>query len=278
MSTDNGTRQLCFPIRDEIPLAQTLILSDLDVVGVGSLRRQQIEKLCLSKKIILETHEDQIPRSVLDIYHLELLQTLQWLRPLEVVAASKVDYLELQKKLFIQIFPKTAQALGVTMAKMRDLYLQEMEWNSWLLQDHWRYFVGFLRQKFSSHQPLLELAHWEWVLAWIEIQPFSFSRENEGLHLNPSLQVVSLSVANPALGRDKGLYAFVYCEKKATVVERNLDAYDAQLLDLLQEDRKFSSAQLLAQAALSEELSPQLSSTEWEKRFLSLQQDGIIEE
>ncbi|HEY1079541.1 MAG TPA: hypothetical protein VGE46_05570, partial [Bdellovibrio sp.] len=238
MSTDNGTSQLSFPLRAEIPQAETLIVRDLDVVGVGSLRRRQIQQLQKQKNFILQTHESLIASSVHNIYQAELLRTLQWLRPLRTEVAPVLKINDLLKESFANIFPHTEASLGFTAHRVRDLYLQDMEWSSWLLQDHWRYFVGYLRQKFPEKNELFELAHWEWVRAWIEVQPFEGGTVEAGVvSLNPSLQVVSLTADQPVLSREKGLYALVYSDQKATVTERSLDVFEAHILDLLQEDR-----------------------------------------
>ncbi|WP_374028719.1 hypothetical protein [Bdellovibrio bacteriovorus] len=274
---DNGTRQLSFPLRGEWPAADVVALRDVDVVGVGGLRRHQLEELQKTKKIILQTHENKIPSSVLSIYQAELLRTLQWLRPFKVEEGTSFDFVQEQKNLFDKIFPLTKQGLGFTANKLRDSYLEDMEWSSWLLQDHWRYFVGYLRQKFPDRMDLMELAHWEWVLAWLEIQPFDVGALEFGLVvINPSLQVVSLSQDNPVLKRDKGMYAFVYSDDRGTVVERSLDVYEAQIIDLLQEDRKYTPEQLVQAALLSDEITPRLSPEEWQKKFLSLQADAIL--
>lgn len=277
MSINNGTCQLSFPLRGEIPTAETLIVRDIDIVGAGSLRRHQLEELQKTKNIVLYTYEDKIPSSVFAIYQVEILRTLQWLRPVKAERGPALNLNEEQKELFSRIFPETEKVLGSFSAKVRDEYLQDMEWSSWLLQDHWRYFVGYLRQKFPENRALLELAHWEWTQAWIEVQPFEMIKSEPGLvTLNPSLQVVSLSTNNPVLKRDKGLYAFVYSVEKSTVVERQLDVYEAQIIDLLQEDRKYTPTQLVEMALLCDEITPQLSSVEWEKKFLSLCQEAII--
>lgn len=277
MSIDNGTSQLSFPVRAEIPQADTLIVRDLDVVGVGSLRRRQIQQLQTQKNFILQTHESLIASSVHGIYQTELLRTLQWLRPLRTEVGPVLKINDLLKDSFANIFPLTHAALGFTATRVRDLYLQDMEWSSWLLQDHWRYFVGYLRQKFPEKNELFELAHWEWVRAWIEVQPFEGDKAEPGIvSLNPSLQVVSLTVNQPVLSRDKGLYAMVYSDQKVTVTERSLDVFEAHILDLLQEDRKYTGQQVVEMAQVSDELGSQLSGQEWEKRYLSLVNDAII--
>lgn len=277
MSIDNGTCHLSFPLRGEIPTAKVLVLRDVDVVGVGALRRHQLLQMQNEKEFILWTHEDCIPPSVHAIYQAELLLTLQWLRPVKTEPGPFFDFQKDQRTLFGRIFPETQKALGFTASKVCDSYLAEMDWSSWLLQDHWRYFVGFLRQKFPENIELKELAHWEWVKAWLEIQPFEASQGEAGIvNLNPSLQIVPLTQRNSLLERDQGVYGFVYSEAQESVVERPLDVYDAKIIDLLQEDRKYTPAQLVEMAALSDEITTQLSSVEWEKRFLSLSKDAII--
>lgn len=277
MSIDNGTSHLCFPLRGEIPSTELLILRDVDVVGIGSLRRHQIEELQKSRNFILETHEEIIPADVHAIYQVELLQTLQWLRPVKVEAERKIDFFAEQRALFSRLFPKTEKSLSFTMAKVRDLYIEGMQWSSWLLQDHWRYFPGFLRQKFPLNTSLLELAHWEWVQAWIEIQPFGDSSSESGIvAMNPSLQIVSLVQGNSDLDREMGMYAFVYNHQAARVVEKSLDVFEAKILDLLHEDRKYTVDQLVSMAVLGEEMEAKLAPVEWEKKIWSLQKDGII--
>lgn len=246
-------------------------------MGVGALRRHQLLELQKTKSFILQTHGAYMAPSIQNIYQAELLRTLQWLRPIRTVEVQNFKLsIELQSS-FSRIFPKTSEALGVTVTKIRDAYLQDMEWSSWLLQDHWRYFVGYLRQKFPDRPELYELAHWEWVQAWMEVQPFGSASGDPGqVSVNPSLQTVSLSTFHQVLKRDPGLYAFIYDEEKATVVERPLDLYEAQILDILQEDRKYTQAQLLAMAMLSDEIPTHLSEPEWKKRLVGLLQDAII--
>lgn len=278
MSIDNGTCQLSFPMKGPLPAADVYLLRDVEVVGVGALRRRQLEELKFqNKRIHLLTHESKIPSSVFSIYQAELLTTLQWLRPEKVERKEALDFQKEQEILFSKLFPLTEKALGFAAHKVRDSYLQEMEWSSWLLQDHWRYFVGYLRQKFPDNKTLREVAHWEWVLAWLEIQPFeAFSGEVGVLTTNPSLQIVALTEVNSVLKRDKGLYAFVYNDKKATVVERSLDAVEAKAIDLLQEDRKYTPSQLADMLAVCGEITTSFNKEDWQKKFLSLCEAGII--
>ncbi|WP_253720860.1 hypothetical protein [Bdellovibrio bacteriovorus] len=276
MSKETASENLYFPMNGEVPSAEVLIIRDVDVVGVGAVRRHQLEELQKTKKFVLQTYEEHIPQSVHSIYQAELLRTLQWLRPVKTEEGQKFDFLKEQESVFSRIFPLTQQRLGLAAKRVRDTYLEEMEWSSWLLQDHWRYFVGFLKQKFPDNKELGELAHWEWVKAWIEIQPFDLGAMEAGLvFVNPSLQIVSLSQANSVLNRDKGVYAFVFSDKSHKVSEKALDLYEAQLIDLLQEDRKFTKEQLIQMALLSE-VTPTIAAEEWEKKFSQLVSNDII--
>lgn len=280
MTHENQNCHLFFPWNGGLPPQDVVVLRDVEIVGVGALRRHQLEVLKKSKKLIVQTHEPQIPDQVRAIYDAELLRTLEWLRPFKVEAGQALEFQAEQWRLFELLFPKTRESLGVAADRLRNEYLQNMEWSSWLLQDHWRYFVGFLRQKFPGQADILELAHWEWVQAWIEIQPFDGESVAEPgvLSLNPSLQIVTLSRANPVLKRDKGMYAFVYNSVNSIVGERPLDLIEALFIDLLQEDRKYSKKQLLEMASLSLKATPALSSEELEKKFLSLVADDILKD
>ncbi|UXR63695.1 hypothetical protein EZJ49_11490 [Bdellovibrio bacteriovorus] len=280
MTNENQNCHLFFPWNGDLPSAEVVVLRDVEIVGVGALRRHQLETLKKTKKLVVQTHEPQIPDQVRAIYDAELLRTLEWLRPFKVEAGQAIEFQAEQWRLFELLFPKTRESLGVAADRLRNEYLQNMEWSSWLLQDHWRYFVGFLRQKFPGQADILELAHWEWVQAWIEIQPFDgeSASEPDVLSLNPSLQIVTLTRENPVLKRDKGMYAFVYNSRTATVGERPLDLTEALFIDLLQEDRKYSKKQLLEMAALGLKATPSPSAEELEKKFLSLVADDILKD
>lgn len=277
MTTDGGTCQLKFPLDFKTPLSQELVLRDLDVVGVGSLRRFQIEELLKNHHVVLRTHENFVPQSVFAIYQEELLHTLQWLRPQRQDSCEHFDFLDEQRQLFTRLFPKTIQTLGVAATKIRDAYLKEMEWSSWLLQDHWRYFPGFLRQKFSQNKDLFEVTHWEWVQAWLEVQPFSLPFADPGtLVLNPSLQIVSLTSDKDLLNRSQGIYAVIYQENQHKIIDRKLEACEAHLFDLLSEDRKYTFSQLIEMACLNDSLGITFSSEKWALKLSSLCADGFI--
>ena len=278
MSTNNETSKIFFPWDGDLPTHNTIVIRDIDVIGVGSKRRRQLEDLQKTKSIIMETHESIIPESVRVIYEEELFRTFQWLRPLKVERAESFDLQVEQRRLFGRIFPMTQKQLGFTAQKVCDTYLQEMDWSSWLLQDHWRYFVGYLRQRFPQHKQLVDLAYWEWVTAWLEMQPFDVRPPNEEgiVGTNPSLQIVPVLENNEILQRDKGMYAFVDCSSQNTVLETRLSPEEALLIDLLQEDRKYTEAQLIEQAMLSEEISQQLTQDQWMATLANLKDHSIL--
>src|SRR5438445_9650285 len=105
MPTNTEICLIAFPWNGVLPEADTVILRDIDVVGVGAKRRQQIETLQKAKNVILQTHESQIPDTVRPIYDQELLSTLQWLRPVRTQSVDKLDLLLEQQKIFSKVFP-----------------------------------------------------------------------------------------------------------------------------------------------------------------------------
>jgi hypothetical protein len=269
---------LHFPLRESVPSDEVLILRDLEVAGVGAVRRAQLEKIRHTKKLILWTYEELIPQDVRAIYQEELLRSLHWLRPFKTENGPALDLHQEHLRMFAALFPMTRKYLALTAEKMAEEYLQEMTWSSWLLQDHWRYFAGFLRQKFPANKELQELAQWEWVQAWLETQAFQSSGLGDlgQVVVNPSLQYISLSNAHTLLSRTPGLYAFVFSEQKEKIIEKALDVYEAELLDLLMEDRKFNPTQVTQMLALTSEIEPKLTQAEWGKKFKDLQDAAII--
>ena len=72
------------------------------------------------------------------------------------------------------------------------------------------------------------------------------------------------------------MYAFVYCSSQNTVLETRLSPEEALLIDLLQEDRKYTEAQLIEQAMLSEEISQQLTQDQWMATLANLKDHSIL--
>ncbi|MGZ3772200.1 MAG: hypothetical protein ACXVCY_05505 [Pseudobdellovibrionaceae bacterium] len=271
MSIDNKSRQLSFPCKDLNLIEETLVIRDVDIVGAGSLRRQQVEELQKTKKIILQTHEHNISLAEHQNYYQELEQTLKWLKPVKIEKGSEFNFKYEQRNLFSRIFPLTGKLLGGQAIALQDAYIDEMEQTGWLLQDYWRYFVGFLRRKFIKNNELMEVAHWEWVQAWIEVQPFSHdSGEKDVVSLNPTLQTVNLKENNAELKKEKGLYAFWFDIKHGFIAEKKLDIYEANLIDLLEEDRTYSFDQILqrVQTGFGSKYCALGSGQDWEKKLL----------
>jgi hypothetical protein len=276
MSQSNDLHILVFPWDEVLPASREVIVRDIDVVGVGAIRRHQLLKLKAEREIVLQINTDFIPASVRAIYDEELQRTLKWLAPTRVIVAKEFNFHDEVLKTFVRMFPKTHEQLGVMNSKLCDEYLKEMEWSSWLLQDHWRYFSGFIRQKFASKQTMLELVQWEWIRAWLEIQPFEMpAGEYKQLVVNPSLQTLKLSHDNELIHRTEGLYTFVCNQESVKILERKIEICEAALLDLLNEDRVFSEEQLLEMAML-EDIEPPLSKDEWRKKIEVLLGSSLI--
>ena len=269
---------LHFPLREELPSNEVLILRDLEVAGVGAVRRAQLEKIRQTKKLILWTYEDLIPEDLRAIYHEELLRSLHWLRPFKTESGPMLDLHQEHLRVFAALFPISKKYLGLTADKMAEEYLCEMTWSSWLLQDHWRYFAGFLRQKFPENKELQELVQWEWVHAWLETQAFQSTGLGDPgqVVVNPSLQYINIEHAGTVLGRDSGVYAFVFDEKSQRIIEKKLTVHDAEILDMLMEDRKFSLQQTIEMLASTSEIQPLLTQKDWEQKVQELQSSAIL--
>ncbi len=279
MTNENSSSQIHFPIQADLPSSEVLIVRDLDVVGVGGVRRHQLEELTRQgRQFIMRTFEAHIPEDLRTIYNEEILRTLKWLRPLKVEAGPTLDLTEAVKEVFGRNFSRTQNYMGVMAKKLCEDYLAEMSWSSWLLQDHWRYLPGFVHHKFPQNSELQEIVHWEWVQAWLDVQAFYYQGLSDPgmIVMNPSFQTVHLSKDSPTLQRSEGLYAFVFSEKSQAIVEKALDVLDAQFMDLLQEDRKFSEQQLLEMLAEVTEIQPAPSASDWKDRLQDLLAKDIV--
>lgn len=276
MAKSNDLTLLSFPWNGILPDSAQVVVRDIDVVGVGAIRKQQLLKLKAAREIVLQTHSTFIPVSVRGIYDEELQRTLQWLSPMRITAVSDFNFQDEVIKTFVRIFPKTHDMLGVMSSKLCNEYLKEMEWSSWLLQDHWRYFSGFLRQKYRDKQQMIELVQWEWIHAWLEIQPFEMpTGRTKQLVVNPSLQTLNLSYDHDLIDRQSGFYTFVYNQESVKIAETKIDMHEAALLDLLAGDRDYTEEQLL-EMALLEELSSPLTKQEWQKKIEVLLASNVI--
>lgn len=151
--------------------SQTLYLRDLDVVSCGTGRKNRILDFIKSgAKIILQIHESFLPQDIRTVYHDELLSTLEWLGPWKTVSVENFDLRLAHLEMFEWIFPLTKLNLAEDFIPVVNEYLSEQDLNTWILQDHWRYFAGFLRRRFAHNKKLLEIANWEWAMASVEMQ------------------------------------------------------------------------------------------------------------
>ncbi|MNK01173.1 hypothetical protein D3C87_189680 [compost metagenome] len=182
--------------------------------------------------------------------------------------------------LFEKHFPKTLKLLGMRAKDLCQLYLKELGLSENEIQsaEDLRYFAGFLRQKLRQEIQVVEVAQWESIHCLLVEMDFSFEvKADKGtVIVNPSIQVLALNEKNPVLDRDKGLYVFVAGGKKGTVTERRLDSFEAELIDLLLEDRKYTPDQLLLMIRESDENASIPSTEDARKRFYSLIEADIL--
>lgn len=258
--------------KESLTKEQPIWVADYDILGTGSQRFSDFLKLIDKNDVHLLTHPRMISDSVRDFYNLELESFRKKFPRLQIDEALDFDFLAAQKELFETVFPQTFLALGPLGRKIIDNYQSEVAWDSWLLLDYWRYFVGFLRMKFPDQLDLVGLAHWEWVYAWVQVQPFHFTEVLESgiVEVNPSLQTVLLNEDLDYYQKEKGLYAFWYSPAEDKVEILKLTMIQAFYLDLLNEDRKYTEAQLVEMAKIN--LTPKTELTEAEF-FLLLKSD-----
>ncbi len=281
MKQDGKVFYLHFPIRDmsqdQIQTQGTdLFLRSCDIVGVGSARFYQLQDLKEAFRLHILDVRNHISEELMPLYEEEFLQTLTSLRPAKV-SPLQIDFQNEQKKMFSVLFPKTKQLLGDMANRICDLYLSEMSVQSWLLQDHWCYFPGFLRRQWPDKEDLLQISHWEWADAWLDVQNISGFREEPRLiSLNPSFQPLQVaSKAATCLGLTPGLYGFVFNQRRKQKYQGILTAAEAILIDLLAEDRKFDRSQLIEMASLEMQT---MNRQDFEKVFLSLLDRDILRE
>lgn len=182
--------------------------------------------------------------------------------------------------LFEKYFPLTCEVLGTRKKNLQDEYLKQMGFSSKQHQESvgdLRYFAGFVRQKNLAMPEVIETAQWEgakYLLSTVDMD-FGVIADQGTVILNPGLQTVEVKFAEDILQRAPGLYALV---RNQEIIEVRLEAYEALLLDLVQEDRKFTPQQLLQMMDLEESSFawPWPTPEEREKRFEKLVQQGIL--
>jgi hypothetical protein len=253
-------------------------LKDYDVLGAGSVRREQV--LALSHSVELLTYRELIPTSQAALYDALLKETVDWLKPVSVRAMTlpqKADdfLLEVLLEDLRKEFPQTTDYVKGGLRELLKDYLREAPWQGPLLSAHFRYFPVFLKRRFQVAQLYL-IAQKEWIESYLKFADFGFPPPETGRVLvNPSLQSLYTAdeVAEVQLSAGLTTFYFNYVLKK--VCEHKMDVWEAALVDVLQEDRKYTADQVLDQVLMMDLESP-LSRLEWASKLSSLQSHGII--
>lgn len=233
-------RSLLFPV-DNIEIHdEVAVLRDFEVMGVGSLRKYQLEQLRKSGPIILQTYRHLVPLGYEQQYEKELDQLKGWLQPVGISSVHESSFEAEAQALFLKIFPLLTRVLGRDLEKLLLEYLSEAPRSSLLLQDFWCYFVGFLRLK-KIDIVFVELANWEWTAIWLETRmDYTFSGDQGQLMRSPHVEVIQLSQDNPYIDRSAGSYVFYFNRAKNKIEKVALEPQVALAFDLLEEDRKYS--------------------------------------
>ncbi len=179
-------------------------------------------------------------------------------------------------------FPRTFELLDEQAESYIQAYLREMDLSAEhnLKDEDLRYFAGFVRQK-SGHKLISEVARWEGALCLLKTLELEFVvRGDEGtVFLAPSLQTFPLTVGAEVLNKKPGLYGII--KQGSQVCDQLLGPFEALLIDLVQEDRKFTPEQLLQMAEFEGRELPQeireLSKTQREEKLKQLFQVGILQ-
>lgn len=249
-------------------------LKDFDILGVGAVRRALL--LSDSGPRVLWTHRSLVPPPQTEFYEAVLRETLEWLKPQEVCEAAMLSSESFQEILwqdFQRHFPQTSNYLKGSSADCLQAYLQEFPWKGPLLTDHFRYFPTYLRRRTKGSRLYL-IAQKEWLQACLQYADFGQPVTEVGqVVANPSLQVLYSVEEVFEVGLTPGLTVFYYDAFSGRVLDHKLDVWEAAVLDLLQEERKFCRSQLLEQLLLSESA---LSSEAWGKKLHLLKSKGII--
>jgi hypothetical protein len=257
-------------------------LKDYDVLGVGASRRKCLEA-DLGAKILL-THSFLIPKTQRPVYEAILDETLQWLKPLEVREEtfsegsnkSPEEYL-LQVLLedFQREFPKTSSYLKQDLFEVVKNYLLEFPWQGPLLSDHFRYFPVFLKRKFQDSRLYL-IVQKEWLWSYLSFAEFGTPVQEQGrILVNPSLQSLYSLTEVEEVRLQPGLFFVYYDDSRQKVRDYKVDAWEAAVVDLLQEDRKYTLDQLIEQVLMTELEAP-LSRAECRKKLFNLKSEGIL--
>lgn len=253
-------------------------LKDFDVLGVGASRRERLLKetgFCA-----LSIHPSLIPKEQRATYEAVLSETLQWLKPQAVhevkINKSPEDFMfpllleDLKKE-----FPRTAHYLKAELKEVLKSYLNEFPWQGSLLTEQFHYFPVFLKRKFQDSHLYL-IAQKEWLWSYLSFADFGFPpREKGRIVANPSLQSLHVTSEIIEVQLTPGVYIYYYDYSQKKVRGAKLDVHDAAVVDILQEDRKYSLDQLLEQVLMLD-LVGSLSREVWMKKLSYLRGEGII--
>jgi hypothetical protein len=257
-----------------------MTLNDYEVLGVGSLRRVGLQSLV--GRGSLQVHPSLVPASQRGIYQAILKETLTWLKPQKIVE-EKISgdpqefVLNLLQAEFQKSFRQTAIALKKQSTALVQDYVNEFPWQGPLVSDHFRYFGGYLKTRI--HDPgLYVMAQKEWLWSYLSFADFGRIQADPGhVTVNSSLQTLYVPVEVAEVSLTPGFYIYYYDERGGQVREYKMDVEDAAVVDMLQDDRKYTLDQLLDQLMISD-LNLRASRKEWQKRILFLRAQGIISE
>jgi hypothetical protein len=243
-------KNLCFPIeRFKVP-DETVILRDFEILGVGSLRKCQLDRLRSKGALVLETYPHIVPLGYELQYEEELAILEAWLEPLSLQVGTATLFEIEARALFFRIFPLFSRVFRDHIEQFLADYFLDAPRSSLLLQDFWCYFIGFVRLK-KVDLVYVELANWEWTAVWLEARAdHKYSGDPGQLIRSPHAEVVHLSKDNPYLDRRAGSYLFYFDRAKCKIEKVVLEPLIAIIFDLLEEERKFSIQGLQEQVEL----------------------------
>jgi len=136
-----------------------------------------------------------------------------------------------------------------------------------------RWFPVFL--KFQGVRPeVLEVAEFEYLRHLVRGWENGALILDEGqLRINPSVQFVELHHFQPKLHRESGLYCFFQVEDD--LCEYRLNLKQALIIDLLQDERKYSLEQLALQA-IGHRMGASQNLQAWKDTILEMLDLGIL--
>jgi hypothetical protein len=233
--------------------ADLILRNDYDVLGVGGVRRRLLESEGFSRPHELICHRDLVPSPRQAFYQSVLDETLRWFRPAAVRESLAAENLSvLLKSELVLRFPATTHCLGARVDTALAKYLAAFPWQGPLLSDHFRYFSVFLKTEKVSENYEADvdlLAQLEWLRSYLSFADFGSTRPRTNvLALNPSLQPLRLprDLEGPeGLRKERGLYVFYQQPETLEVCEKLLDADEAAILDLLEDEAEVSPSQIL---------------------------------